>query len=176
MTGYVTGFNLNYPDYSLEYTNVGSIPNPNITWPVKTDFVITASSINDYSINAKKPYLWRAGTWQFFDTENFTTWVVYSPTDEHAFAEMPAEIIAQHPGLALSKMTYKVSKIFTQAISYDDYVDASFAAEPTSQGVTDWHRIVGFRVREGASHPNSHFAIPLFYASITNGNTTNVVT
>ncbi|HEX6892104.1 MAG TPA: hypothetical protein VF141_15460 [Chryseolinea sp.] len=138
LTNYVTGLTLTYVDYSLEYGNIGSIPDPNITWPVKTDFVITASSLNDYSITATKPYVWRTGTWQYFDATNFTNWVVYSPTDEQAFAELPADIVAQHPGLSPSKMVYKVSKIYTQAAPYDDYVDASFASASPQflQGVT----------------------------------------
>lgn len=134
LTNYVTGIYLRYPDYSLDYTIVGSFPNANnITWPLKTDFQITASSINDYSIVAKQPYIWRIGAWQFVDATNSVYWQVISPTDAQAFDEMPAEIIAQHSALSLSNMTYLQSTIYTQNIPYDDNVNNAFESKEASQ-------------------------------------------
>ena len=49
---------------------------------------------------------------------------------------MPAEIIAQHPALTPAKMNYTGSKIYTQGVSYDEYVNNALESKQASKGVT----------------------------------------
>ena len=127
LTNYRTMLTITYPDYSLEYVNFGSIPNPNITWPQKSDFSITTSTINNFKASAKKPFAWRYSTWTYLDSQNNVGWTVYAPNDHQTIGELPAEILSQHPALALTKMTYHSTMFYTDAMSYEDLVDSDFA-------------------------------------------------
>ncbi|HMG92701.1 MAG TPA: hypothetical protein VK589_21735 [Chryseolinea sp.] len=134
MTNYTTRLAMTYPDYGLEYMNVGSIPNPNIVWPSKSDFSITSSNIDNFKASASKPFIWRLSTWSFLDGQNNLSWNVYGPSDQHVIGELPSEIVSQFPALAFSKLTYNSTVFFTEAMSYEDYINSDFAGEPVTQG------------------------------------------
>jgi hypothetical protein len=142
MTNYTTRLAITYPDYGIEYMNVGSIPDPNILWPSKSDFSITTSTINNFKASAAKPFIWRLSTWSLLDSENNVSWNVYGATDHQFIGELPSEILSQLPALAFSKLTYNSTVFYMEAMSYKDYVDSDFADKLEQKGTSLGIRIL----------------------------------
>jgi hypothetical protein len=140
LTNFKTDLTLYYPGYSYNYLNVGAVPDPEITWPEKSDFLIAEESLSEFAVGTAAPYVWRVSRWNHEDGVNktFVSWTVSSPSDTQHFKALPTDIVSVHPALSsLEDMEYDGTTFYTESPAYPLFFSNKFqaASEPTGSRV-----------------------------------------
>lgn len=134
LTNYKTVLNIYYPDYSYQFTNLGSIPNSQIEWPQKSDFNITKNSFTNFSATSTKAYVWRISGWGYNDVSNkiSVNWSISSTSGQQVIKELPSTLINAHPALSPDKLQYGGTTFYIQSPPFESFVSKDFgtASEP----------------------------------------------
>jgi hypothetical protein len=130
LTNYETSLVANYGSYAYQYSNYGSIPDPNIAWPAKSNFTVNNTSVNNFSATTTAPFVRRLSRWA--SANNSVLWTVLTPSNEHTFVAIPAEITANHPLLAFDNFAHQSTSFVTKGTSYEEYIDSLFDGKVNS--------------------------------------------
>ena len=134
LTNYRTSLLLDYSGYQYEYSNIGSVPNGEVTWPQKADFNITEKSLTNFSATSSKPYVWRRSLWGYNDVPSKTTidWQFLASSGTQFVKEIPPEITSIHPVLTFSNLEYSATTFYTESPPFESVANSNFeaAAEP----------------------------------------------
>jgi hypothetical protein len=124
LTKYETRLTVGYDDYAYQYVNYGSIPDPNITWPVKSNFTIDSKSVDNFSATTTASFVRRFSMWA---TENGkASWTVLSPSNKQNIVELPSELTSMHPELTFDKFVHQYTSFVTKDKSYQENIDMIF--------------------------------------------------
>ena len=134
LTNYKTRLILTYSDFGYEFLDIGSIPNVDIVWPLKSDFTIPETSIQNFRANATTTFLWRASTWSYVNSGHVVNWNVFGSTNSQVLTELPSEITDQYPELALTNQQHAYTTFYTRS-SYSKYIHSIFAGESDPPGL-----------------------------------------
>jgi len=124
LTKYETSLVARYGDYAYQYSNYGSIPDPNITWPSKSDFTINDKSVNNFSATTTAPFVRRYSMWA--SSNNSVLWTVSSPSNKQTFVSLPSEITSNHPALTFDTFIHQSTTFVTKGKPYEEHIDSLF--------------------------------------------------
>lgn len=98
---------LDYPTFSYYYSNIGSVPDGNITWPSIADFSITNESLQNFSSTVPPSFKSRYSTWRYpSNPDAIANWKVMSSSKSHTLAPLPTEILDLYPALRMGEFEY----------------------------------------------------------------------
>ena len=141
--GYLNGFShstllfLSYPEFSYYYTNNGSVPTGDITWPSKSDFAINSESLNGFSSTAPSLFKYRQSNWSYGSSipGTIASWSVYSSSKGQAISGLPEEILTLYPTLKMDGFGYNSTTFSVGTKSYADIIAERFEGDNDFSGI-----------------------------------------
>jgi hypothetical protein len=110
LTKYLTNFTATVIGGQFKYYNSGGIPPADVTWPNLSKFQINSNSITNFSASTTATVFGQLSSWIYVDpATNYVkvTWSVLSSKLNSKVLDLPAELLSQHPMLAIDGLVYK---------------------------------------------------------------------
>jgi hypothetical protein len=134
-THYKTFLNINFENYSYNYSQLGPKPDISVI-PEKPQINYSTDQLNGFDLTVDVPYVRRTDSWGTpgpisMETCSTTVWDVVCDQENYPIiGELPEELFTQYPKLKkLSDLAYDSSTIYLQSENYQEYLIKEF--DPT---------------------------------------------